>query len=169
LTRYCQCDGQARCYEFNVSKNDNNKPEEFQMGTSLKIAMVASAMFLAACASQDPESRAMNYIANGDAKMNQALTELATVDSDYIANDMKGATKAFNKAIGYVDDAVVDYAKAATSPDQKNAVDALKNGLDQIKKCVTALEKNDTEKAQEYYSAAQSYFDSAAAEFWASE
>jgi ribosomal protein S20 len=169
LTRYCRCDEQARSLEFNVSKKDNNKWEDCQMRTSLTIAMVASAMFLTACASQDPEARTMNYIASGDAKMNQAITELATVDNDYIANDMKGATKAFNKAIGYVDDAVVDYAKAATSPDQKSAVDALKNGLDQIKKCVTALEKNDTDKAQEYYSAAQAYFDTAATEFWASE
>lgn len=133
------------------------------------LTSVAAAMLLVACASQDPETRAINYIAKGDAKMNQALAELVTVDNDYLANDMKGATKAFNKTINYVDDAIVDYAKAATSQDQKNAVEALKNGLDQIKRCVEALEKNDVQKAQEYFSSAQSFFDSAASEFWASE
>ena len=134
-----------------------------------RFAPLVALMLLAACASQDPETRAMNYLSKGDAKMNQALAELVKVDNDYLANDMKGATKAFNKTIDYVDDAIVDYAKAATNQDQKNAVEALKNGLDQIKQCVEALEKNDVESAQEYYSSAQSFFDTAAAEFWGSQ
>ena len=111
----------------------------------------------------------MNYLSKGDAKMNQALAELVTVDNDYLANDVKGATKAFNKTIDYVDDAIVDYAKAATTPDQKNAVEALKNGLDQIKQCVEALEKNNVDSAQDHYASAQSFFDAAASEFWGSD
>lgn len=134
-----------------------------------RVVQIAAVMLLAACASQDPETRAMNYISKGDAKMNQALAELVKVDNDYLANDIKGATKAFNKTIDYVDDAIVDYAKAATNQDQKNAVEALKNGLDQIKQCVEALEKNDVESAQEFYNSAQSFFDAAAVEFWGSE
>ena len=132
-------------------------------------AQLVALMLLAACASQDPETRAMNYLSKGDAKMNQALAELVKVDNDYLANDIKGATKAFNKTIDYVDDAIVDYARAATTPDQKDAVEALKSGLDQIKQCVEALEKNNVDSAQDHYASAQSFFDAAASEFWGSD
>lgn len=129
---------------------------------------LATILLLVGCASQSPEERASNYIDKGDAKMEKALEALGTADDDYFANNDKAATKAFNKAVGYIDDAIVYYAKAITEPDQKQAVDALDDGLAQIKSCIKALENDDSEKAQEHYDSAQNYFNSAASGLWAS-
>ena len=138
------------------------------MKSQTTLLSLAAVLILVGCASQTPEERAQNYIDKGDAKMEQAVELLYTADDDYFVNDDKGATKAFNKAIGYIDDAIVYYAKAVTGPDQKKAVASLDDGLGQMKSCVEALERDDVEKAQAHYDSAQDYFDSASNYLWAS-
>jgi len=130
--------------------------------------LLMAALFLFACASQTPEERAEKYIGKGDAKMEQAMGELQDADDAYIAFDSKDALKSFNKALDHIDDAIVYYAKAVTTPDQKAAVSSLEDGLNEMEKCVKALQDNDTAKAQEHYLAAQSHFDTAENELWES-
>ena len=99
--------------------------------------------------------------------MEQAMGELQTADGEYLAFDTKNAIKYFNKALDHVDDAVIYYAKAYTTPDEKAAVSALQDGLNELEKCVKAMEDNDSAKAMEHYQSAQAYFDKAAVELWA--
>ncbi len=124
-------------------------------------------VFLIGCVSQTPEERAAKYVAKGDAKMEQAMGELKTADDEYLAFDTKDAIRYFNKALDHIDDAVVYYAKAYTTPDEKAAVSALEDGLNELEKCVKAMQDNDSAKALEHYTAAQGYFDKAADELWA--
>jgi len=136
------------------------------MKTKPYILLFLAAAFLVGCA-QTPEERAANYVSKGDAKMEQAMGELQTADGEYLAFDTKDAIKYFNKALDHVDDAVVYYAKAYTTPDEKAAVSALQDGLNELEKCVKAMEDNDSAKAMEHYQSAQAYFDKAAGELWA--
>jgi Tfp pilus assembly protein PilF len=128
--------------------------------------LLVTVLFLTACASQTPEERAAKYVAKGDAKMEQAMGELKTADDEYLAFDAKDALKAFNKALDHIDDAVVYYAKAYTTPDQKAAVSALEDGLNELEKCVKSMQDNDSAKALEHYQSAQSYFDIAQEVLW---
>ena len=128
--------------------------------------LLISVLILAGCASQTPEERAAKYISKGDAKMEQAMGELRTADEEYLAFDSKDALKAFNKALDHIDDAVVYYAKAYTTPDQKAAVSALEDGLNELEKCVKSMQDNDSAKALEHYQSAQSYIDKAQEVLW---
>ena len=128
--------------------------------------LLISVLFLTGCASQTPEERAAKYVAKGDAKMEQAMGELRTADEEYLAFDSKDALKAFNKALDHIDDAVVYYAKAYTTPDQKAAVSALEDGLNELEKCVKSMQDNDSAKALEHYQSAQSYIDKAQEVLW---
>jgi exonuclease VII small subunit len=128
--------------------------------------LLVTVLFLTACASQTPEERAAKYVAKGDAKMEQAMGELRTADEEYLAFDSKDALKAFNKALDHIDDAVVYYAKAYTTPDQKAAVSALEDGLNELEKCVKSMQDNDSAKAFEHYQSAQSYIDKAQEVLW---
>ena len=136
------------------------------MKTKPYVLLFFAAALLVGCA-QTAEERAANYVSKGDAKMEQAMGELQTADGEYLAFDTKDAIKYFNKALDHIDDAVVYYAKAYTTPDQKAAVSALEDGLNELEKCVKAMEDNDSAKALEYYQSAQTYFDKAADELWA--
>jgi septum formation inhibitor-activating ATPase MinD len=136
------------------------------MKKSSYFLLFVTGLFLFACASQTPEERAEKYIGKGDAKMEQAMGELQTADYEYLALDSKSALKSFNKALDHIDDAIVYYAKAVTTPDQKAAVSSLEGGLNEMEKCVKALQDNDTATAQKHYLAAQSHFDAAKAELW---
>lgn len=131
------------------------------MKKSSYIVLLAAGLFLVACASQTPEERAAKYNAKGDAKMEQAMGEFMTADDEYLAHDSKEALKTFNKAIDHMDDAIVYYAKAAATPDQKAAVNALEDAFNEMEKCIKALEDNDMKKAEEHYLAAQAHFDEA--------
>lgn len=128
--------------------------------------LLIAGIFLVACASQTPEQRAEKYISKGDAKMEQAMGELRDADNEYIAFDSKDAIKYFNKALDHIDDAIVYYAKAYTTPDEKGAVSALDDGLNELEKCVKAIQDNDSAKALDYYQKAQSYFDKAEQVLW---
>ena len=128
--------------------------------------LLISVLFLTGCASQTPEERAAKYVAKGDAKMEQAMGELKTADEEYLAFDSKDAIKSFNKALDHIDDAVVYYAKAYTTPDQKAAVSALEDGLNELEKCVKSMQDNDSAKALEHYQSAQSYIDKAQEVLW---
>lgn len=130
------------------------------------MSLILASLFLFACASQTPEERAEGYLDKGDAKMEKAIGELQDAENEYLDYDSKGAVKAFNKALGYIDDAIVYYAKADTTPDQKAAVASLQSGLDEMEKCVKALEKDDDDTAEKHYTTAQGYFDSAADSLW---
>jgi len=135
----------------------------------MRMVVVGAAMMLAAgCATQTPEQRYEQNMSKGDAKMEQALNSLADVEADLDKNQVDKAEKAFNKAIGQIDQAIVYYAKAVTTPDQKDAVNDLKNGLAQMKSCVQSLEKDDVAAAQGAYDKAQQFFDAARDELWAS-
>lgn len=136
------------------------------MKKSSYFLLLVSGLFLFACASQTPEERAAKYVAKGDAKMEQAMGELRTADEEYLAFDSKDAIKSFNKALDHIDDAVVYYAKAYTTPDQKAAVSALEDGLNELEKCVKSMQDNDSAKALEHYQSAQSYFDIAEQFLW---
>ena len=136
------------------------------MKTSSYILLFVAGLLLIACASQTPEERALNYIAKGDAKMEQAMGELRTADEEYLAFDSKDAIKAFNKALDHIDDAVVYYAKAYTTPDQKAAVSALEDGLNELERCVKSMQDNDSAKALEHYQSAQTYIDKAEQVLW---
>ena len=136
------------------------------MKRSSYFLLLVAVLFLTGCASQTPEERAAKYVANGDAKMEQAMGELKTADEEYLAFDSKDALKAFNKALDHIDDAVVYYAKAYTTPDQKAAVSALEDGLNELEKCVKSMQDNDSAKALEHYQSAQSYFDIAQEVLW---
>ena len=136
------------------------------MKRSSYFLLLVAVLFLTGCASQTPEERAAKYVANGDAKMEQAMGELKTADDEYLAFDTKDALKAFNKALDHIDDAVVNYAKAYTTPDQKAAVSALEDGLNELEKCVKSMQDNDSAKALEHYQSAQSYFDIAQEVLW---
>jgi hypothetical protein len=135
----------------------------------LKAGSVALAViFLAVgCATTTPEQAAENNLSKGDSKMEQAMNSLVDVEADLDKNQVGKAQKAFNKAIGYVDQAVVYYAKAVTTPDQKDAVKDLQSGLAQMKSSVESLEKNDVAGAQSSYTKAQQSFDAASSELWA--
>ncbi len=128
--------------------------------------LLVAGLFLFSCASQSPEERAEKYLGKGDAKMEQAMGELKTADDEYLAFDSKSALKSFNKALDHIDDAIVYYAKAFTTPDQKAAVSALEDGLNELEKCVKAMQDNDSAKALEHYQAAQSHFNAAESELW---
>lgn len=128
--------------------------------------LLLTGLFLFACAAQTPEQRAVKYISKGDAKMEQAMGELRDADNAYIAFDSKNAIKSFNKALDHINDAVVYYAKAYTSPDEKDAVSALEDGLNELEKCVKAIEDNDSAKAADYYQKSQAYFDKAEQLLW---
>ena len=136
------------------------------MKRSSYFLLLVAVLFLTGCASQTPEERAAKYVAKGDAKMEQAMGELKTADDEYLAFDTKDAIKAFNKALDHIDDAVVYYAKAYTTPDQKAAVSALEDGLNELEKCVKSMQDNDSAKALEHYQSAQSYFDIAQEVLW---
>ena len=136
------------------------------MKRSSYFLLLVTVLFLTGCASQTPEERAAKYVAKGDAKMEQAMGELRTADEEYLAFDSKDALKAFNKALDHIDDAVVYYAKAYTTPDQKAAVSALEDGLNELEKCVKSMQDNDSAKALEHYQSAQSYFDIAEQVLW---
>jgi len=136
------------------------------MKRSSYFLLLVAVLFLTGCASQTPEERAAKYVAKGDAKMEQAMGELKTADDEYLAFDTKDALKAFNKALDHIDDAVVYYAKAYTTPDQKAAVSALEDGLNELEKCVKSMQDNDSAKALEHYQSAQSYFDIAQEVLW---
>ncbi len=136
------------------------------MKRSSYFIMLIAGLFLFACASQTPEERAANYVAKGDAKMEQAMGELRDADEEYLAFDSKDAIKSFNKALDHIDDAVVYYAKAYTTPDQKAAVSALEDGLNELERCVKSMQDNDSAKALEHYQSAQSYFDKAEQVLW---
>ena len=136
------------------------------MKTSSYFLLLVTVFFLTGCASQTPEERAAKYVAKGDAKMEQAMGELKTADEEYLAFDSKDAIKSFNKALDHIDDAVVYYAKAYTTPDQKAAVSALEDGLNELEKCVKSMQDNDSAKALEHYQSAQSYFDIAEQVLW---
>jgi len=137
-----------------------------KMKRSSYFLLLLAGLFLFACASQTPEERAEKYIGKGDAKMEQAMGELKDADEEYLAFDSKDALKSFNKALDHIDDAIVYYAKAVTTPDQKEAVSYLEAGFNEMEKCVKALQDNDTATARKHYIAAQSSFDAAEAEVW---
>ena len=128
--------------------------------------LLISVFILAGCASQTPEERAAKYISKGDAKMEQAMGELKTADEEYLAFDSKDAIKSFNKALEHMDDAIVYYAKAYTTPDQKVAVSALEDGLNELERCVKSMQDNDSAKALEHYQSAQAYFEIAEQVLW---
>lgn len=129
--------------------------------------LLAAGLVLFACA-QTPEEREAKYVEKGDAKMEKAMEELKDADDEYLAFDSKKAIKSFDKALDYIDDAIVYYAKAYTTPDQKEAVSALQDGLNELEKCVKAMQENDSAKALDYYESAQNYFDKAETELWGS-
>jgi tetratricopeptide (TPR) repeat protein len=137
------------------------------MKTLSYFLLLITGVVLVGCATQTPEQRAAKYVAKGDAKMEQAMDELITADDEYLALDTKDAIKYFNKALDHIDDAVVYYAKAFTTPEDNQAVSALEDGLNELEKCVKAMEDNDSAKALEHYTAAQGYFDKAAEKLWA--
>jgi outer membrane PBP1 activator LpoA protein len=128
--------------------------------------MLVAGLLLIGCATQTPEERSAKYIGKGDAKMEQAMGELKTADDEYLAFDSKSALKSFDKALDHIDDAIIYYVKAVTTPDQKAAVSALEDGLNEMEKCVKALQDNDTAKAEKHYLAAQSHFDDAEVALW---
>ena len=130
------------------------------------LLLFAAGLVLFACA-QTPEEREAKYVAKGDAKMEQAMGELKDADDEYLAFDTKDALKSFNKALDHIDDAIVYYAKAYTTPDQKEAVSELEDGLNALEKCVKAMQDNDSAKALEYYQTAQQHFDKAEQVLWA--
>ena len=136
------------------------------MKRSSYFLLLVTVLFLTACANQTPEERAAKYVAKGDAKMEQSMGELKTADEEYLALDSKDALKAFNKALDHIDDAIVYYAKAYTTPDQKAAVSSLEDGLNELEKCVKSMQDNDSAKALEHYQSAQSYFDIAEQVLW---
>jgi len=140
----------------------------FGMRLTAGAAAMVAMMLAVGCATQTPEQVYEKNMSKGDGKMDQAVNSLVDVEADLARNQVDKAEKAFNKAIGYVDQAIVYYAKAVTTPDQKNAVNDLKSGLAQMKSCVKSLEKNDAKTAQGDYAKAQQYFDAASAELWAS-
>ena len=82
--------------------------------------------------------------------MEQAMGELRDADNEYIAFDSRNAIKSFNKALDHINDAVVYYAKAYTSPEDKDAVSASDDGLNELEKCVKAIEDNDSAQALDY-------------------
>ena len=57
-------------------------------------------------------------MSKGDSKMQQAMGELRDADNKYFEFDSKDAIKSFNKALGHIDDAIVNYAKAHSTPAQ---------------------------------------------------